>query len=124
MAFTEEFIEPSRWTQFSFFASGGTNGAVSESLAPGKKFKLSEIRLHFSVIFSEVEYFVVRLSAAKGSAYNQTFLSQALSDVIDVLYQPDNPLPMLSDDQIVFSWSQASASNIGGLNVQGWAVYG
>lgn len=125
MAFTEEYQENPRWTHFSFFASGGTDGAVTESLNPtGKQFILHEIRLHFSVIFASVEDLVVRLSAAKGSAHNVTLISQALSDLYDYVWINSTGMHFLSDDQLVFSWSQASGVNIGGLNVQGWGVWG
>lgn len=124
MAFTEEFILPSRWTQFSFFAEAGADGTVSESLAPGKPFRLDEIRLHFSATFSLVEDFVIRISSAKGSAYNNILFSQALSDLTDIVWQLSNPFTLLSDDQLVFTWSVSSNLNNGGLNVQGWAVYG
>ena len=126
MAFTsEEYQLPERWTHFSFFASGGVNGAVTESLNPtGQFFKLAEVRLHFSTAFASVADFIVRLSSAKGSAHNLILLSQALSSVRDLLWQPDQELMMLSDDQIVLSWSQASGVNTAGLNVLGWGVWG
>lgn len=125
MAFTEEYQENPRWTHFSFYASGGTNGAVSESLSPaGGPFRLHEIRLHFSVIFASTEDFVVRLSAVKGSAHNVVLISQAISDVYDYVWQDSFGMLFLSDDQLVLGWSQASGVNIGGLNIQGWAVFG
>jgi hypothetical protein len=125
MAFVAEFQENPRWTHFSFFASGGTNGAVSESLNPdGAQFRMTEVRLHFSVAFAAVEDFIVRLSSAHGSAHNITLISQALSGLTDYLWQYSQGLHCLSDDQLVMGWSQASGANIGGLNVQGWAVFG
>lgn len=124
MAFTETYLQNQRWTQFSFFVDGGTDGAVTESLAPGKPFRLTEIRMHLSVAFAEIEDFVLRLSAAQGSAHNATLISQALSDLTDFTWQPSIPMEFLSDDQLVMGWSQASGANIVGLNVQGWAVYG
>ena len=124
MAFTETFLQNQRWTQFSFFTDGGTDGAVTESLAPGKPFKLTEIRMHFSVAFASVEDFVLRLSAAQGSAHNAILISHALSDLTDFTWQPSIALEFQSDDHLVMGWSQVSGVNIGGLNVLGWAVFG
>jgi hypothetical protein len=76
------------------------------------------------VIFASTEDFVVRLSAIKGSAHNVVLISQAISDVYDYVWQDSFGMLFLSDDQIVLGWSQASGVNIGGLNVQGWAVFG
>lgn len=127
MAFTvQEFQQPGRWTHFSFFVSGGTNGAVTESLEnPGQqKFKLGELRLHFSTAVASATDLVVRVSSINGSYHNAVLLSLALLGLRDVLLQFSNPYQLLSDDQVVIGWSQKSGVNIGGLNVQGWAVLG
>lgn len=125
MAWSEEVQQPARWSYFSFYASGGANGAVTESLSPsGKQWRFAELRLHFSVAFASVADLVVRLSAAKGSAHNFVLLSKALLGSTDVLLQLSNPYNLLSDDQLVIGWTQVSGVNVGGLNVQGWGIWG
>jgi hypothetical protein len=125
MAWSEEVQQPALWSHFSFYASGGTNGAVTESLNPtGKQFRFNELRLHFSVAFASVEDLVVRISATKGSAHNVILLSRALLGLTDILLQLSNAYDLLSDDQVVIGWSQASGVNIGGLNVLGWGIWG
>lgn len=125
MAFTvQEYQQPERWTHFSFFTKQKAGSNV-ESLNPdGQFFKLEEVRLHFSSAFASSRDFTIRLSSIKGSEYNLTLLSQALSGIQDLLWQPDRPLVMLSDDQVVFSWTQVSDVNTLGLNVLGWGVLG
>ncbi len=124
MAFSEEHIPYSRWTELSFFASGGANGKITESFAPGKVFKIHELRLHTSIAIASVGDLIMRLSAAKGSAYNMTFISKAMLGSTDVWYLFSNPLIFLSDDQVVIEFSLKSAANVVGINVVGWGIFG
>ena len=122
---SQEWQNPELWSAFSYFTETGTDGTVAESLDPhGKQFKLAEVRLHFSIAFASTEDFTIKVSSIKGSAYNITLVSQALLGVKDFLYQLNNPFLLLSDDQVVFGWSQVSATNVGGLDVLGWGVQG
>lgn len=121
---TIEYKGPENFTYFEFYTSGGTDGAFKDSFAPGKVFRIGEVRLHLSVKHASVEDFAIWLSAARGSAYNQVFISQAFSDVKDYLWQPTRPLEFNSDDQLIFSLFLASGTNIYGLSVKGWSVLG
>ena len=124
MAFTEVYIQNQRWHDLSFFATVGADGAISESVAPGKVFKIHEVRVHTSIAIASVGDLVLRLSAAQGSAYNMTFLSQAMLGLKDVWYLFSNPLIFLSDDQFVITMSMKSAANVMGINVCGWSANG
>jgi len=115
---------PHNWEHFSFYASGGVDGAFIESLAPGKIFKITEVRLHLSVVHASIEDFVMRLSGINGTAFSQVFISQAMLAVNNYHWLPENDLIFFSDDQIVFSLFVKSATNIYGLDVKGWAVLG
>jgi hypothetical protein len=121
---TIEYKGPENFTYFEFYTSGGANGAFKDSLAPGKVFRIGEVRLHLSVKHPSVEDFVIWLSATRGSAYNQVFISQAFSDVTNYLWQPTHPLQFNSDDQVIFSLFIKSGTNIYGLSVKGWSVLG
>lgn len=124
MAFTANEIQNQQWVHFSYFASGGANGVISESLAIGEVIQLAEIRVHGSAVFVSVEDFTVYISSVNGSAYNLKLVSQAMNTVQDYLFQPESAMLLLSDDQLVFGLSLASAVNTIGINVIGWAVRG
>ena len=121
---TMEYMDQKQWTHFDFYTTGGANGAFKDSLALGKVFKITDVRLHLSVKHPSVEDFVIWLSSAKGSAFNQIYISQAMSDVKDYLWQPGRELIFDSEDQLIFSMFIKSGSNIYGLNVRGWSVNG
>ncbi len=125
MAFTKQKLQYKRFEHFAFFATVGEDGTIEESLdLTSKQFYLTEIRVHCSVAFASVEDLTIRMSAAQGSAYNLMIISQAMKTVMDVLWQADNSMHMLSDDDIVFNLSQASGVNVIGITVLGWAVIG
>jgi len=124
MAFDEVYIQPQLWDHFSFFKTTGLDGTLSETVAPEKKFKLAEIRAHFSVAFVSVEYLKAYISAAKGSEYNTVLLSYLVSGSTDIFIHYSDPLLFLSDDHLVFELSLVSGTNVIGLNVVGWAVQG
>jgi hypothetical protein len=121
---TIEYQGPENFTYFEFYVSGGTNGAFKESLYLGKKFRIDTVSLHLSVVHPSVEDFVIWVSNARGSAYNQVIISQAFSGVNDYLWQPTRPLHFNEDDQIIFSLFVKSGTNIYGLLVRGWSVLG
>lgn len=129
MSFTKVFLPNQLWEDFMFFAFGGTNGGFIETvfnIQGGKFFRLAEVRLNLSVIHASVEDFAIRLSAdnAQGSAFNQVFLSQAVSDVKEILWIPSRALIFQSDDHVVFSMALGSGTNIYGLSVFGWSIRG
>lgn len=125
MAFTETYTDPQRWTYFQFFASTGANdGAFSQSVSPGKPFRLMELRFHASIAVPSAGDLVLRLSAAQGSAYNMIFVSKAMLGSTDYWFQLSQPMEFLSDDQIVLTYSQKSAVNVVGVTITGWAARG
>ena len=124
MAFTEKYLQPQRWSDFSFFYNGGAlTETISESLAPGVPFKLHEVRVHMSTAFISACDFIVRLSSIQGSAHNMTFLSYRITGSTDVWWLFSNPLLFQSDDEVVFTLVNSGA-NMVGINVTGWGAIG
>jgi hypothetical protein len=121
---TIEYIGPGNFTYFEYYASGGVNGAFKESLAPGKIFRIDTVSLHLSVVHPSVEDFVIRVSSARGSAFNQIIISQAFSGVNDYLWQPNRPLQFNASDEVIFSLFVKSGANNYGLMIRGWSVLG
>lgn len=124
MSFSGDYITNQLYDTFNFFVTGGEDGAISESLDISYTKKLNEIRVHCSVVFASDEYLRVQISNTQGSAYNFILLSYAMSDIQDLLWQPDQPIFLDSTDQLVFSLSMVSGTNVIGLNAVGWAAVG
>lgn len=126
MAFTETKIPYSRHEYFQFFATG--NGAINESLAPDSfrlgaagAFEVLDIRIHFSTVPTSVLDLTARLSSIQGSAYNNLFMSIAVSTAADHFWQPSVPLIFQAGDHVKISLPLVSTI-IWGLIVTGWSV--
>jgi hypothetical protein len=127
MAFTKEFLQPQRWDEFHYYFSGKANGWEDQSLdfiSEGYRFKVGEVRVHFSSAFASVEDFVMYRSAINGSMYNNIWISEALNGVRDLVLFFSDPLNFFSDDQLVFTGSMVSNTNGYSLEVFGWAARG
>jgi hypothetical protein len=122
MAFTSVDIMPQRWRWFSYYESFGPNGKYTGVIAPGKPWRLAEIRLHLSMPFASIEYLTATISATIGSAHNLVMMSYLLSGSTDVFFHYSDPLNFLSDDLLTFILSITSGTNVVGLNVQTWQV--
>ena len=124
MALTNEHIGLRRYHEEIEYGFFGEDGTISDAIAPGKPWRLSGFQIHFSVSFVSVEYLVMRLSAALGSAYNTILYSQAVSQSTDIFVHYSFPLQFLSDDQLVFELSMGSGTNIIGFKFDTWAARG
>ena len=122
-----EFKQYSRFQHFSFFEEIGATVNPVISIAPGVIFQVKELRLHLSSPYSLVGDLALRLSAAKGSAYDIILYSHAMSGSTDVFWYPStasNTLQFLSDDVFIISLPMTSGAILGGINVQGWTIEG
>lgn len=124
MAFTEYRFGPHRWEHFSFFAAGSAvNSYIAETVdLGGKPWRLAELRINFSTAFGSVNYLRALISAALGSSYDATLLSQDLNGVKTLLLQYSDPILMMSGDKLYIISSQISVANEYGVQVIGWAV--
>jgi hypothetical protein len=80
-----------KWRSEQTVTQTATSGSatLSETLNPGKAFKLKEIRLNLSTAASTAEDFtVVVASTHGGSAYNATLLTKAMAAVKTYLFIP------------------------------------
>lgn len=120
MAFTEEYLPYSRMKYFRFFADG-LNASLDEDFTPTFAYEIKSVSLHLSVAHVSVVDFIVRMSAAQGSAYNLKLISQAMSDVQDFIWVPDSTQIFNVGNHLNFSMTMSS-NNRYGLIVEGWAV--
>lgn len=124
MALTNERFDHQRYVDEFYYGSYGADGTISDSIAPACKWKLKSLRLHCSVAFVSVEYLVMYISAAKGSAYNTKIYSANFSDTEDLFIHYSDPLLFFSDDQLAFELSMVSGTNIIGVQAEVWAARG
>ncbi len=124
MAFTEQYLQPQQWNYFTFYATGGADGLITENVNMSKTFRLMELRVHCSAAFASVEDLTMRLVSPLGSQYNLKLVSQPMNGVQDYLWICDNPQGHLfaSGDQVEINLSLVSAENTIGIKAIGWSV--
>jgi hypothetical protein len=120
----KEEMPPERFWTLAFYKIDNGNGTISEEINPGKRWKLAEIRIHFSTAFASAEYLKAFLSAIKGSEHNVVLLSHNCSGSTDYILYYSEPRLFLSDDVLCIELSNASGVNAIGISVFGWAVLG
>jgi len=123
MSLERDTISYQRWIEFHYFQDGKTDGFDTISIAPSKRFKIIQFRIHLSSAFASVEDFVVYVSSVNGSRYNHKLCSYAMNNTQTFIqgYSSDI-LEFFSDDQIVINFSMVSNTNGWGVEVLGWAV--
>lgn len=124
MALTNEHIGLRRYHEEIEYGFFGENGAISDAVAPGVPWKLRTVKIHVSSKFLSVEYLVLKLSSGLRSEYNTVLYSANFSDTQDLFIYYSEPIPFLSDDQLLFELSTVSGVNVIGFQFDTWAARG
>jgi hypothetical protein len=94
----------------TFRATGAA--AIAATLAPGRAFQLLEVRLHLSAVGASGSL-TATVDSNAGSAYDVKLLSEDLSSITDLIWQPDFPLHFDAGDEIDFAWTNAGTKTYG-----------
>lgn len=86
--------------------------ALSTTLAPGRAFRLLEVRIHLSAA-GGAGNFTATVDANAGAAYDLKILTQDMTAVTDLIWQPDEPLHFDNGDEIDFAWTNAGGKTYG-----------
>ena len=102
---------PTRWTNISNSVATGS-GALAHTLAPGRTFRLLEVRLHLSAAATQQD-FTIKLDSDEGPAYDLIFDTQAMSGIADHVYRPAHPAIFMKGDELDFAWTNTDARTFG-----------
>ena len=97
-------------SQFKDIATG--NAAISKTITPGVPFALESILLHLSAAGGAANL-TVTLDSGDGAAYDTVLLTQDMTLVTDLLWQPDRPIELESGDKIVIAWANGAGRTYG-----------
>ena len=84
----------------------GSSG-FSVSINPQEDFYLDDIRVHLPSV-GVAGTLTVILNSSKGSMYNVVLVSQDMTSIADLVYQPDSKSHFLEGDFITVAWANAS----------------
>lgn len=91
--------------------STGT-GALSMSLTPTRTFKLTEIRVHLNAV-GGAGTLTVTINDNAGAVYDTVLVSQDMTSVTDIVYQPDIGHFCVAGDSIDIVWANAGGKTYG-----------
>ena len=86
--------------------------AIATTLAPGRAFQLLEVRVHLNGA-GGAGNFTAKVDAINGAAYDLNIITQDMTAVVDLIWQPDSPLHFDSGDEIDFAWDNAGTKTYG-----------
>lgn len=82
------------------------SAAISETVTPSGAFELHEARVHLSAA-GGAGNLTVTLDANAGAAYDVVLLTQDMTAITDLVWQPDRPMSFDSGEKIVVAWANA-----------------
>jgi glycerol-3-phosphate acyltransferase PlsY len=88
------------------------NGAIAATLAPGRAFQLTEVRLHLSGAGGATNL-TATVDANAGAAYDLNIITQDMTAVVNYIWQPDFPMHFDSGDEIDFAFSNGNNRTYG-----------
>ena len=100
-----------RWTNIKNSVATGA-GALAHTLAPGRAFRLLEVRIHLSAAATQQD-FTITLDSNEGPAYDLIFDTQAMAAVADHVYRPAHPAIFMKGDELDFAWTNTDARTFG-----------
>lgn len=95
-------------------ATGAT--AINTTVNPGRQWKFDSLSLHLSAAGASGTL-TISLDAAAGAAYDITLLSQDMTLVTDLYFQPERPINFKTGDALKIVWANAGGKTYG-LEVQ------
>ena len=95
---------------YSQVATGAGNIAVTVS--PAGAYALESISIHLSDA-GAANNLTVTLDAAAGSAYDAVLLTQDMTSVTNLLWQPERPIECADGDMILIAWTNGSTRTYG-----------
>lgn len=87
-------------------------GNIATTVNPGVACTLKEIRLHLSGV-GAANNLTVTLDNGTDAKYDTVLLTQDMTSVTDLVWQPDRPIELKSTDKINIAWTNGSGRTYG-----------
>ena len=91
-----------------------SNAAIAESLTVADPSELVCVKLHLSAAGGAAENFTITNdSLAAANVYDTNFFSQDMNTVTDILWLPEQPIPIDVGDVLDFAYNNGNARTYG-----------
>ena len=91
-------------------ATGATT--IATTVAPGAKWALHEIRVHLSAA-GGAGNLTATMDSGTAAVYDSVVLTQDMTSVTDLEWQPDFPMIFDDGDELDFAWANAGTKTYG-----------
>jgi len=103
----------------SLFTTNATGAvAINTTIAPGRAFALESVSVHLNGA-GGAGNLTVTVDAAAGAAYDVVLLTQDMTSVVNMHWQPERPIELSNGDKVVVAWANAGTKTYG-LTVRHW----
>lgn len=96
-----------------FFRETAENGAIDAELEPGIAAQIEELFLHLDQAGGADNLTVTRVSGAADDVYDTIILTEDMSAVTDLHWQPDRPINLAKGDSLKVEWDNSSDRTYG-----------
>jgi len=86
--------------------------AIASTLAPGVAWQLEEIRVHLSAA-GGAGNFTATVDHGTSAAYDRVILTEDMTTVVDLVWQPTRPMEFLAGDELDIAWANAGTKTYG-----------
>lgn len=94
--------------------AAGITGAVCALQRPSNACYLKCVKLHLSSAGGAAESFVISIDSAEGAAYDVVLHTTSdMTSVTDVVYLPDNPIPIAANDKVICTYTNTNTRTWG-----------
>lgn len=87
--------------------------AIAAALSEDGPIELVCVKLHLSANGGAVENFTVTVDSASGSAYDTLLFSQDMNTVRDILWLPNQPIPIVDSDEVDIAYANTNTRTYG-----------
>ncbi len=87
--------------------------AIALTLTPVGPIVLTCVKLHLNGVGGAAENFTITINSATGSAYDVVLFSQDMAAVTDILWVPDQPIPIVNNDPVDFAYANSNTKTYG-----------
>jgi hypothetical protein len=88
------------------------HGAISTTLAPGVPWQLEEIRVHLSLA-GGANNLTATVDHGAGAAYDIVILTQDMTTIADLSWQPTRPKEFGAGDELDIAWTNTNGRTYG-----------
>ena len=96
----------------TYFSRVTGSGAIAYTRTSPQKYQITEVRLHLDGAATQ-ETLTISIDSTGGATYDSILYSVAMAGNTDVVWRPDQPVPLYKGDILKVDWTNTDAATYG-----------